>query len=187
MIQNNCICMKMWFYYFWWLVLRYSRSGVQIKLPSQFYKLFPNINLDGETWFGRGFYLDSSMLFLNSPTNSNIFLRYNVLFSCFFFRVFICMKDYCIWSTRFNTTTKIWREIQTIAFHDSSRPSIYSICHIVLFTNLIRYYLRLYHIANIVLRMYDCQVISILSSMKVRTPHIHYINIYFVSQEEKES
>ncbi len=56
-------------------IIRYSRYGVEIKLQPQFYKIFPNINLDGETWFGRGFYLDSRMLFLHPSNNNNIFFR----------------------------------------------------------------------------------------------------------------
>ncbi len=64
------------FYYVFLVTpLRYSRSGVHTKLQPHFYKLFPNINVDGETWFGRGFYSDSRMFFFNPANNSNIFFR----------------------------------------------------------------------------------------------------------------
>lgn len=63
---------------------RFSRTGVQLKLPHQFCGFFPNIDLDGESWFGRGSHTQSQHFFIESSNVGMIFFRYYLLssFSC---------------------------------------------------------------------------------------------------------
>ncbi len=48
-----------------WFRSRFSRYGTQLQLPPNFYELFPNVNIDGEVWYGRGNFLESQLIKLS--------------------------------------------------------------------------------------------------------------------------
>ncbi len=54
---------------------RFSRNGTLIQLPPNFYALFPNLNIDGEIWHGRGKFLESQLVLLSPLKPSMISFR----------------------------------------------------------------------------------------------------------------
>ncbi len=53
---------------------RFSRTGVSLEFSPSFCTLFPNSDLEGESWFGRGSFPEAQHLFKDSP-NTMLFLR----------------------------------------------------------------------------------------------------------------